>query len=96
MGIFILCRMPALGSLTILCARSPLQTSAVLVKMFPELNGIGGAWLYTTLHKPRWDLVIEEVRLMKRGFEVWLLSGRNTYLDSGCSRYQLQGSRLPV
>ena len=68
------------------------------MKMFPKLNGIGGAWLYTTLHKPRWDLVIEEVRLMKRGFEVGLLSGTNTYVDGTAdrSRYQFQGSRLPV
>ena len=41
------------------------QTAAVLVKMFPELNGIGGAWLYTTLHQPNWEPVIEEVRSMR-------------------------------
>ena len=44
-----------------------LQTAAVLVKMFPELNGIGGAWLYShsTLHQPKWELVIKEVRLIR-------------------------------
>lgn len=41
------------------------QTAAVLVKMFPKLNGIGGAWLYTTLHQPSWELIVEEVRLMR-------------------------------
>ena len=65
-----------------------LQTSAVLVKMFPRSNGIGGAWLF-----------INHVgTLMKRGFEVGLLSGTNPYVDGAAdrSRYQFQGSRLPV
>lgn len=43
------------------------KTAAVLVKMFPDLNGIGGAWLYSesTFHQPKWELVIEEVRLIR-------------------------------
>ena len=47
--------------------RRILQTAAVLVKMFPELNGIGGAWLYSqsTPHQPKWELVIKEVRLIR-------------------------------
>ena len=82
-----------------LCAQSIADVGGISEDVPRALNGIGGAWLYTTLHiEPRWDLIMEEVRLMKRGFEVGLLSGSNTYVDGAAdgSRYQFQGSRLPV